>query len=125
MSVMNSNSIYQSLKPSGYIYANWDGKEDDVFEAMYIDMLPNSSNPRNSHHTCWQEEGLKPYTIEDIAQVLEDLKLDKYVQTFTEQVVDGELAFDFDESILQDHFKFSRFDALKFMKFVKTGHIPS
>ena len=47
------------------------------------------------------------------------------VCSFVEQGVDGNLLTSLDESILAEEFNFSRFDAIKLMRFAKDGYRPN
>ncbi|XP_046579977.1 uncharacterized protein LOC124287450 isoform X3 [Haliotis rubra] len=71
-----------------------------------------------------ENKPLESMSIDEIVQKLKELKLDKHAKAFREQGVDGPLALELDETILKEDFKFSKFEILKFMKFVETGHIP-
>ncbi|XP_067663274.1 uncharacterized protein [Haliotis asinina] len=71
-----------------------------------------------------QNKPLEMMSIDEVVQKLKELKLDKHAKAFKEHGVDGQLALELDETILKEDFKFSKFESLKFMKYVQTGHIP-
>ena len=63
-------------------------------------------------------------TICELGEKLKALKLDKHVKSFSSEGIDGSLLVEFSEDILKENFKFSTVEAIKLMKFVRTGHIP-
>ncbi|XP_046350961.1 uncharacterized protein LOC124131620 isoform X2 [Haliotis rufescens] len=67
---------------------------------------------------------LKDLTIEGFSKALKELKLVKYISKFQNQQVDGLLAHEFTMDVLKSDFKFTGFESVKLMKFIKTGHIP-
>lgn len=71
-----------------------------------------------------ESKPVEKLSIDEIVQKLKELKLDKHAKAFREQGVDGKLALELDDTILKEDFKFSKFEILKFMKFIQTGHIP-
>ncbi|XP_071087957.1 uncharacterized protein [Haliotis cracherodii] len=71
-----------------------------------------------------ENKPVEKLSIDEIVQKLKELKLDKHAKAFREQGVDGQLALELDDTILKEDFKFSKFEILKFMKFIQTGHIP-
>ena len=63
------------------------------------------------------EEELKELTIEDVGEILEKLKLRKYIERFRESKIDGKLLVDLDEAVFRD-MDLSPFDSRKLRKYV-------
>jgi len=63
-------------------------------------------------------------SISEFSDILKQLKLEKHVGSFKKNQVDGQIAGDLTDDILKDTFYMTRFEIMKFTKFVKTGHIP-
>jgi len=63
-------------------------------------------------------------TVVEVLQCLRWLKLDKYVETFRSQQIDGELLMSVDPQLLVEEFGFKRFEAIKLEKFARSGWRP-
>lgn len=63
-------------------------------------------------------------SVSDVGYWLGVLKLDQYVGTFKENLVDGSILPELDDDILQREFKMSRFHTIKLRKFLTEGYIP-
>lgn len=63
-------------------------------------------------------------TVEDVCDWLKKLKLERYVDVFLENQVDGTLLKDMNERILKEDFGMKDFDILKLTKFAKFGYFP-
>ena len=63
-------------------------------------------------------------TVDQVGQCLRQLHLEKHVDVFQQQDVDGQLLTSLDEDILVTDFAMSRFNALKLMKFAREGWRP-
>jgi len=63
------------------------------------------------------EEELKELTIEDVGEILKQLKLSKYIEKFRESKIDGKLLVDLDEAVFKD-MELSPFDSRKLRKYV-------
>lgn len=69
-------------------------------------------------------ENVGSLSMEDICDWLDKLNLSQYRQTFYDNMVDGVILLSMDEQMLREEFNMSRFEAMKLMKFAKSGHIP-
>ncbi|XP_062571756.1 uncharacterized protein LOC134233760 isoform X2 [Saccostrea cucullata] len=63
--------------------------------------------------------------IADLGAWMKELKLDKYVDTFAEQGIDGVLLKEMTREDLRNDFGMSTIEAIKLSKFAQTGHVPS
>ena len=63
-------------------------------------------------------------SIEELGHYLDVLNLSIHKDKFRIERVDGCLLQDIDKQVLQDEFGFSRFEALKLIKFAKSGYLP-
>jgi uncharacterized protein (UPF0218 family) len=70
-------------------------------------------------------EKIKVLTVEDVSEYLGRLNLHKYVETFINGQVDGELLLSLNEDILTKEFKMKAHEAIKLRKFAKEGHLPA
>ncbi|KAK3584630.1 hypothetical protein CHS0354_003913 [Potamilus streckersoni] len=68
-------------------------------------------------------DDIEQYSIKDVTEALKLLKLEKYIPAFVAKVIDGRMLQKLDETILKDELNFTRIEALRFMDFVKNGHI--
>ncbi|XP_050395093.1 uncharacterized protein LOC126812819 isoform X2 [Patella vulgata] len=67
---------------------------------------------------------VKGFSIQDLAENLETLKLGKYAKCFKEVQMDGDLLLELDEESLKSDFNMKNYEAAKLMKFARTGHVP-
>ncbi|XP_061178676.1 uncharacterized protein LOC133187331 isoform X2 [Saccostrea echinata] len=63
--------------------------------------------------------------IADLGEWMKELKLDKYINTFAEQGIDGVLLKEMTREDLRNDFGMSTIEAIKLSKFAQTGHVPS
>ncbi|XP_062599987.1 uncharacterized protein LOC134261576 [Saccostrea cucullata] len=63
-------------------------------------------------------------SIQDIGEVLCRLRLNKYVERFEEEMVDGEILAGLSVEDLQKEFNFSKLEAMRLFKYIEKGHIP-
>jgi len=69
--------------------------------------------------------GFSDLSVEDVAELLREIQLDSFVESFRRQGVDGELLANIDEQMLTgDEFAMSRFQARKLMLSVTHGWRP-
>ncbi|XP_033726685.1 uncharacterized protein LOC117316255 [Pecten maximus] len=66
---------------------------------------------------------LKQSSVSDISKYLVALKLDKYVERFREELIDGEIFVDLTDELLTE-FHMQRLEIIRLLMFIKTGHIP-
>ncbi|KAK3087537.1 hypothetical protein FSP39_007258 [Pinctada imbricata] len=63
-------------------------------------------------------------SVNELAYWMKELKLEKYISPFTEQMMDGVLLQECNKNDLVSSFSMSAFEAVKLMKFAKSGHVP-
>lgn len=63
--------------------------------------------------------------MDEVGEYLKVLKLDKYVDIFKENLIDGQLLRELDKDILNESFGMKGLEVIRLMKFVKDGHVPS
>lgn len=63
-------------------------------------------------------------TMEDVCDWLDKLNLGRYRDTFLDNMVDGVILLSMDGEMLREEFEMTRFEAMKLMKFAKSGHVP-
>ena len=97
------------------------GYDENLYE-----MAVDSSNNQADQSSAWQNfydsvqqstNEISSWDMEDIAECLTDLQLGKYIDTFADSQVDGQLLLDLDESVLID-LGLTPFEARKLRKFV-------
>lgn len=64
-------------------------------------------------------------TIGEVTEYMKLLKLDDYIDSFKEQMVDGNMLLALDKEILKEEFHMKGIEALRLIKFANEGHIPS
>ena len=76
--------------------------------------------------TIWGRLGVSSNCAEscEVGEYLKLLKLDKYVETFKNEMVDGTFLIDMDEELLKDDFEFKRIEAKRLLRFASEGHMP-
>ncbi|XP_071113834.1 uncharacterized protein [Haliotis cracherodii] len=67
---------------------------------------------------------VKDLSIGDLIKKMKELKLEKHVNAFKKQQIDGTIASQLTKDILQSDFGFSAVEAIKFREYVRSGHIP-
>ena len=67
---------------------------------------------------------VKSLTMEDVSDWMKKLKLEKYVDIFLENQVDGYLLMQLDKQMLKTDFGMGDFDIMKLTVFAKSGHVP-
>ena len=87
--------------------------------------------PRTRHQqkqakkkSTFKQINLFGYTIKDIGEVLRQLNMSGYVQSFRDAAIDGLILSGLTKDILISEFDMKQFEAIKLMNFVKRGHIP-
>ncbi|XP_061178682.1 uncharacterized protein LOC133187341 [Saccostrea echinata] len=63
-------------------------------------------------------------TIKELGEILVKLKLEKFVDQFAVDMVDGEIVQHLTEEDLKKEFKFTRVEAIRLRKYIEKGHIP-
>ncbi|XP_062617793.1 uncharacterized protein LOC134279414 [Saccostrea cucullata] len=63
-------------------------------------------------------------TIKEIGEILIKLKLEKFVDQFAKNMVDGVIVQELSAEDLRNEFKFTKIEALRLRKYIENGHIP-
>ncbi|KAK3592477.1 hypothetical protein CHS0354_008285 [Potamilus streckersoni] len=94
---------------------------------IHIKQLPSTCIRKTisdtSDHTF--PDDIDQYMIKDVSEALKLLRLEKYIPEFADQLIDGRMLQEFDETILKEEFHFTRIEVLRLMNFVKYCHIPT
>ncbi|XP_032230570.1 uncharacterized protein LOC5506292 [Nematostella vectensis] len=98
-------------------YGNGNGKSEQRYSL--------SSDHTNHSLTRKLSPSMKDWSIDDVSEFLRSIKLDKYVEVFRENQIDGMLLSDMDETFLKDVFKVeNKLAILKLKKAINDGWIP-
>lgn len=81
------------------------------------DDKPHETNIKTTGH-------VSDLTIVQIGEVLEKLQLEKYVGLFKDNMIDGTILQELEKDDLVQDFKFTNVEAIRLLKFIKTGHVP-
>ncbi|KAL5014335.1 hypothetical protein ScPMuIL_008605 [Solemya velum] len=95
--------------------------EERVIPPVDISLSANSSN-RSSQNS--DQLDIESLAVEDVSHWLHELKLDKYVEIFEENCIDGAILTELNVELLKSEFSFNPIEAIRLMKFVTGGHIP-
>lgn len=63
--------------------------------------------------------------IQELGDILVKLRLEKHVQRFAEDLIDGEIITDLTVDDLKEDYKFTKTEAIRLRKYIEQGHIPS
>lgn len=63
-------------------------------------------------------------TIKELGEILIKLKLEKFVDQFAANMVDGVIVQELSADDLRNEFKFTKIEALRLRKYIENGHIP-
>lgn len=63
--------------------------------------------------------------IQELGEILVKLRLEKHVQRFAEDLIDGEIITDLTVDDLKEDYKFTKTEAIRLRKYIEQGHIPS
>lgn len=100
----------------------------DMFQHLPKDSVLNLSDEQNILTYPIVENSPKAnidhLTIEDVGNCLAKLKLDKYRESFKENLIDGRMLVCMDKTLLADEFNMTILEALRLLNFAKDGHIP-
>ncbi|XP_063406652.1 uncharacterized protein LOC134690613 [Mytilus trossulus] len=95
---------------------------NDCFETKKI---PDKTSPRiNIVNTTYCPPDVENLSVQELGQYLHVLNLGKHEETLSDALIDGSLIKDLDEKILREEFGFTRFEAIKLMKFARDGYLP-
>ncbi|KAK3577624.1 hypothetical protein CHS0354_013690 [Potamilus streckersoni] len=121
------SSVYKNIPPELPPRNSETKKRSMVQDGTPADELLFSTNTReittNTQDNALPAE-IEHAKIKDVSEALRLLKLDKYIQMFEEEMVDGRMLKSIDGNFLRDEFKFTRVEALRLMNYVKDGHVP-
>ena len=114
-----------------------DSMEPERHSKIYNEIPPSYQNGSEGQTTCEKDAdsqgftsaadvpaNIKEISIKQVANVLRLLHMNKYVETFVESDIDGELLVALDINILRNDFGLSQFEATKLYKFVHGGWRP-
>lgn len=95
---------------------------------MYISDTCASDSDYNSSTNSWSAGSSKSFvndkSVQEILGILKTLNLSKYCKEFADQLVDGAVLQELNEDILRKDFNFMHVEAVRLMKYVRSGHIP-
>jgi len=63
-------------------------------------------------------------SVQNIQDILKSLNLSKYCDVFQEHLIDGDILQDLTEQALRNDCSFMHVEAIRLMKYVRTGHVP-
>ncbi|XP_061178681.1 uncharacterized protein LOC133187340 [Saccostrea echinata] len=63
-------------------------------------------------------------TIKELGEILIKLKLGKFVDRFSEDLIDGEIVQDLTVKDLKEDYSFTKTEAIRLRKFIELGHVP-
>ncbi|OPL21964.1 hypothetical protein AM593_10827, partial [Mytilus galloprovincialis] len=87
--------------------------------------LLDKTSPRiNIVNTISCPPDVENLSVQELGQYLHVLNLGKHEETLSDALIDGSLIKDLDEKILREEFGFTRFEAIKLMKFARDGYLP-
>ena len=128
MEYSSEESDYVKLLPS-HLSNNEEEKSAVLPMAEIKDYLPRFPLLNNRETTKDREttigkiayvpNDLSKLDLEEVSQCLVELDLSKHVERFHREKIDGSLLMDLDSDVLQTDLGFSKFEALKLVKFVK------
>ncbi|XP_063406643.1 uncharacterized protein LOC134690607 [Mytilus trossulus] len=95
---------------------------NDCFETKKI---TDKTSPRiNIVNTTYCPPDVENLSVQELGQYLHVLNLGKHEETLSDALIDGSLIKDLDEKFLREEFGFTRFEAIKLMKFARDGYLP-
>lgn len=111
---------YENDLPQGVVSPTVQGSNSPkpkVLHTRLNDEKPSKPNGKSPSH-------ISDLTIVEIGEVLEKLRLNKYVPIFKDQMIDGAILQELEKDDFVNVFKFTTVEAIRLVKFIKTGHIP-
>ena len=122
-----SATLYVNAPPKGR-----HDKGDTLEDPLYDDLskyqsgsAPATTRPSEYKSIRDVPADIRPLTPEQLASCMRMLHIhESSIGAFREKNVDGYMLMNVDEKILAEEFKFSRFDAIKLMKFAKSNYRP-
>lgn len=74
--------------------------------------------------TTTNTDHLTGMSVEDIGRCLQKLRLEKYVDQFSEDMIDGVILGDFTKDIMKEDYGFTNVEQIRLWKFISEGYIP-
>lgn len=103
---------------------------DDLYStAATIDIIKTPEEAGNEVCTA-QAEGIvkscyvSGKSIKELGEILEKLRLGKYLEKFAEDLIDGEIVQDLTADDLKSDYQFTKTEAIRLRKYIEQGHIP-
>ena len=113
----------------------------NVIEAVESTTLPSASggvyisrsdvsseSGYNSAKDSWSFGSTGSYvsnkSVQNIQNILKSLNLSKYCNVFKKHLIDGHILEDLTEQALRNDCSFMHVEAIRLMKYVRTGHVP-
>ncbi|XP_062617791.1 uncharacterized protein LOC134279413 [Saccostrea cucullata] len=108
----------QTPQPEYDYFSRSIGREhpEDAYAGFTL-VQDNIQTPKESEYVSRK-------TIKELGEILIKLKLEKYVEKFAENMVDGEIVQELSAADLKNEFEFTRAEALRLRKYIEKGHIP-
>ncbi|XP_061178680.1 uncharacterized protein LOC133187339 [Saccostrea echinata] len=94
--------------------------KQEAHKDMSVGIAPAEENiqtPCMSNHVSGK-------SIKELGEILVKLKLDKFVDRFSEDMIDGEIVQDLTVADLKEDYNFTKTEAIRLRKFIEQGHIP-
>ncbi|OPL21276.1 hypothetical protein AM593_06587, partial [Mytilus galloprovincialis] len=95
---------------------------------MYISETCGSDSDYCSSTSSWStgssESFVTEKSVQEILGILKTLNLSKYCKDFADRLVDGAVLQELNIEILRKDFNFMHVEAVRLMKYVRSGHIP-
>ncbi|XP_052086452.1 uncharacterized protein LOC127723742 [Mytilus californianus] len=86
--------------------------------------LDKTSRKINIVNTISCPPDVENLSVQELGQYLHVLNLGKHEESLSDALIDGSLIKELDENILREEFGFTRFEAIKLMKFARDGYLP-
>ncbi|XP_062617797.1 uncharacterized protein LOC134279417 [Saccostrea cucullata] len=91
----------------------------------YGDMESDKVPAEENIHTPSVSKHVSGKNIKELGEILLKLKLDKFVERFSEDMIDGEIVQDLTVADLKEDYSFTKTEAIRLRKFIEQGHIPT
>ena len=110
---------------------DWKGKQHSyhshgpIFQTGSVQQKHKKTESQKLNHLPLSDPPvIKDLTVSDVGLWLEKLKLEKYIQDFRDNAIDGVMLLELSEDIFISEFNMRQFEAKKLWKFVSDGYIP-
>ncbi|CAC5422433.1 unnamed protein product [Mytilus coruscus] len=105
-------------------YQNTPTSESTNFDYEIKKELDKTSRKINIVNTISCPPDVENLSVQELGQYLHVLNLGKHEESLSDALIDGSLIKELDENILREEFGFTRFEAIKLMKFARDGYLP-